>query len=375
MDSNQKKFGVYIFLSTFSRSLIEVFIPVILYKYGYSLKEVIFNSLLANVISLLITYPIVYLSNKFNNKILSAIGTASFIILQILLNFMNHSWWYLALLAFFYALYRRGYWIARRYYNLEVVKKDKISSTYSILCIINQIAVIFSAYIGSLMLDYISVKSVTIIAMILFVLSLIPVCLLKFEHEKKSYELNLRKTIKQIPLGDIYIFGSYELINVIKLLISLYLVIYVKNTYHTVGFVNLITNLSIVLFIFLFGRKLDKSTKNYLRISIILTVLIYVLKVNSMGIVLYIVSFIEGIALRMYELSLNKEFFILSKEFEYYNYNLVYEISQNLFRSLILFVLMLTNLDVKNMIYVTLIFVLVGSLIKFKPKKEIGSAK
>ena len=41
MDNNQKKFGIYVFLSTFSRNLIEVFIPVILYKFGYELKEVI----------------------------------------------------------------------------------------------------------------------------------------------------------------------------------------------------------------------------------------------------------------------------------------------------------------------------------------------
>lgn len=39
MDDNQKKFNLYVFLSTFSRNLIEVFIPLIIYKFGYSLKE------------------------------------------------------------------------------------------------------------------------------------------------------------------------------------------------------------------------------------------------------------------------------------------------------------------------------------------------
>ena len=46
MDSNQKKFNLYVFLSTFSRNLIEVFIPIILYKFGYSLKEVVFYFLI-----------------------------------------------------------------------------------------------------------------------------------------------------------------------------------------------------------------------------------------------------------------------------------------------------------------------------------------
>lgn len=70
MNLNQRKFGIYVFLSTFSRNLIEVFIPVILYKYGYSLKEVLFYYLIGNIISLIISYPFIYLSKKYNNKIL-----------------------------------------------------------------------------------------------------------------------------------------------------------------------------------------------------------------------------------------------------------------------------------------------------------------
>ena len=50
MDSNQKKFNIYVFLSTFARSLIEVFIPLILFKFGYSLKEVVLYFFMYNLI-------------------------------------------------------------------------------------------------------------------------------------------------------------------------------------------------------------------------------------------------------------------------------------------------------------------------------------
>ena len=360
MDSNQKKFGLYVFLSTFSRNLIEVFIPVILYKFGYSLKEVVFYYLLTNIFSLILTYPIIYLSNKFNNKILSIIGIISFIFLQVLLNFMKQSPLYLLLLALFFALYRRGYWISRRYYNLEVIKKDKISTTYSLISILNQVAVIISAYIGGLVLDYISIKVLTIIAIILFALSVIPLLLLKFEHEKNSYKLSLSKTIKEVPTTDIYLFGSYELINVIKFLIPLYLFIYVKHNYQTIGVVSLITNISIIIFTFMFGKKLDKSNKNYLIFAIILTTLVYILKINTFGILLLIVSFFEGIIIKMYELSISKNFYTLSKKFEYYNYNLLYEFTQNLFRSIVVFLLFISNFNIKNMVYITLLFIFIG---------------
>lgn len=366
MNSNQKKFGIYVFLSTFSRNLIEVFIPVILYKNGFALKEILFYYLMANVISLIISYPFINLSKKYNNKILSIIGIIGFVILQIMLNFIKHTLIYLLALATFFAIYRRGYWIARRYYNLKVIKKENISTTYSIISIINQVGVIVSAYCGSIILDFISLKLLTIIAIILFLTSIIPLYLLKFKHENADEKLKLFATIKKIPKSDIYLFGSYELLNVVKFLIPLYIFIYVKNTYQTIGIVNLITNVALIIFTYLFGKRLDNSKDSYLRLSIILVVTIYVFKVNTFGIMLFIVSFIEGIFVKMYELSINTQFYKLSKKFEYSNYNLVYEIIQNSFRSFVVFILLLSSFDLKTMIYVTLGFIAFGVFLRFK---------
>lgn len=366
MNSNQKKFGIYVFLSTFSRNLIEVFIPVILYKNGFPLKEVVLYYLMANVISLIICYPCIQLSKKYNNKLLSIIGIIAFIALQISLNYITHNTIYLITIAALFAIYRRGYWIARRYYNLKVIKKENISSTYSIISIINQLGVIVSAYCGSIILDFISLKILTIIAIILFLTSIIPLNMLKFKHEKTDEKLDLMNTLKKIPKSDIYLFGSYELLNVVKFLIPLYLFIYVKNTYQTIGIVNLITNLSLIMFTYLFGKKLDNSKNTYIRLAIILVTSIYILKVNTFGYVLLIVSFIEGIFVKMYELCINSAFYNLSKKFEYNNYNLMYEFVQNSFRSIITFLLFLSNFNLKNMIYFSLCFIALGIFFSFK---------
>ena len=368
MNSNQKKFGLYVFLSTFSRNLIEVFIPVILYKNGFSLKEVIFYYLMANIISLIICYPCIQLSKKYNNKLLSIIGIIAFVALQISLNYITHNTIYLITIAALFAIYRRGYWIARRYYNLKVIKKENISTTYSIISIINQLGVIVSAYCGSIILDFISLKILTIIAIILFLTSIIPLNMLKFKHEKTNEKLNLLKTFKRIPKSDVYLFGSYELLNVVKFLIPLYLFIYVKNTYQTIGIVNLITNLALILFTYLFGKKLDNSKNTYIRLSIILVTAVYIFKINTFGFVLLAVCFIEGIFVKMFELTINSAFFTLSKQFEYNNYNLVYEFVQNFFRSIITFLLFLSCFGLKNMIYFTLSFIAFGAVLSFKQK-------
>ena len=174
MTGNRKKFELYVFLSTFSRNLIEVFIPVILYKYGYELKEVVLYFLLTNAFSLVLSYPLIKLSKKFNNKILTLIGIVSFVIVQIMLAYIVNSIWYIISLAFIYAMYRRGYWISRRYYNLNVMEKEKIGTTFSIISIVNNLGVILASYIGAVMLDYLDVIAVTIISIVIFLFSIIP---------------------------------------------------------------------------------------------------------------------------------------------------------------------------------------------------------
>ena len=366
MNNNQKKFGIYVFLSTFSRNLIEVFIPVILYKNGYDLKNVLLYYFLANMFSFLLSYPCVAFSKRYSNKILSIIGIVAFLILQILLNHIIFNIWYLIIVAFAYALYRRGYWISRRFYNLKVLKKDKISTTYSIISIINQIGVIISAYCGSVILDFVGIRILTIIAIALFLVSIIPLYKINFKHENNNEKLDLINNIKRIPKSNLYLFGSYELLNVVKFLFPLYIYIYVKNTYQTIGIVNLTTNLALIVFTYLYGKELDKTKNNFLKLSIIFTVAVYIFKANSIGYILLAISFLEGIATKMYELSISKEFYTLSKKFEYYNYNLIYEIIQNAFRTLAVMILLIFDLNLKTMIYTTLLFVFIGIFFKFK---------
>jgi len=364
MDGNQKKFGLYVFLSTFARNLIEVFIPIILYKFGFSLKEVILYYLLVNMFSLILSYPCVYISSKYNNKVLGIIGIISFLLVQLLLNFIYKSTVFLIIISLAYSLYRRGYWISRRFYNLRVMRKKNISSTYSFISIINHVGVVFSTYIGSLLLDFVTVRILTVISMFLFSISLIPLYLLNFEHNEKKIKLEPFKIIKLIPKKNIFLFGTYELINVIKFLFTMYLFLYVKDNYQTIGILNIFTNLSTIIFAHFYGKMINKE-KNFLRLSILLVVVVYFFKLNSISYILILISFLEGLFNKMYEISIQKEFYLLSKNFEYNNYNLMYEITQNFFRTVMVTILYFFINDLRFMIIVVLLFISIGSFLKF----------
>ena len=370
MDSNQKKFNLYVFLSTFSRNLIEVFIPLILYKFGYSLKEVILYYLLVNVVLIILTYPCIWFSKKYSNRTLSLIGIFSFIIVQLLLNNLVYDIKYIFVLSFFYSLYRIGYWLARRFYNLKVIHKKDISNSYSLISIVNQVALIISGYVGSLFLDFISIEFLTVISILLFLISLVPLYKLDFNHEKNDEKIELVKTIKRIPVRNLYMFGAYESINVTKFLFTLYLFIYVKNNYQVVGIMNVLTNVATILFAYFYGKKINDK-KNYVTLSIVFISLVYFIKANSISyFLLVLISFLEGIASKMYELSMSKEFYSLSKKFEYYNYNLVYELVLSVFRTFILLVCYLFIGDLKVMLYFAISLIFISSFMKFKPLKD-----
>lgn len=80
MERNNKKiFDTYVFISTFSRCLIETFIPVILYKFGFSIKELLLYFLVFQITSLILSYPFTYICKKGYGRLLSIVGIIAFI--------------------------------------------------------------------------------------------------------------------------------------------------------------------------------------------------------------------------------------------------------------------------------------------------------
>ena len=361
MNKNRKNFNIYVFLSTFARNLIELFIPIILYKFGYSLKEVIFYYLLVNVFSLVISTICLKKLEKMNYKIFSFVGILAFLIMQILLNTITYSVWYLVLLGFLFALYRRGYWISRRFYNLFVISNKNVAISYTNICIINKLGVVFASYIGALLLDVVSITALTVISITLFIISIIPLYFIDVKNEYKKDNIKYKDMLKDIGFKRLYLFGTYELLNVIKFLFPLYLTIYVKDTYQTVGFFSLFTNLATLIFAYMYGKKINNN-RNFLNLSILLVVIIYMVKANTVSYLLILVSFLEGLFTKMHELSINKNYYELSKKYDFGKYNFVYENTQNLTRSLVVLLLLFVG-NIKVMIYINLIFILLGVFI------------
>lgn len=367
---NREKFNIYIFLSTFARSLIEVFIGTILYKAGYELKEVMFYYLMVNVFSVLLVYPCILLLKKHCYKIMIFLEIISFFMLQVLLNSVRINSIFLIIIAFLFALYRRIYWMSRRFYNLEVIEKENVAKDYSIISILNQIALLLSGYIGAIMLEFVDIKILTVLSTLLFLIS--SIFMFQIEETKNdNVKLELKVTFKNLLNPEMITYGCYELLNVIKFLIPLYLVIHVSNTYTIIGIVNLIVNLATIIFTYIYGRIINKE-KNYLKLSIVIVLMLYIFKINTSGGLLMLVSFLEGLGVKMYEQSVQKVFLVISKKHDYYNSIFLYEFVQNVFRTICMLVIFFFIRDLKMMIYFTLVLMAIPLALKTKNiKKEL----
>ncbi len=374
MEKNRKMFNRYVFLSTFARNLIELFIGTILFKAGFDLNNIIFYYLFVNIFSFILSFPCIYIAKRHSNKILTVIGIIAFILVQIVLNYVKIKIWYLILLAFLYALYRRAYWMSRRYYTFQVIDKNNTSKDYSWVSILNQLALLLSSYVGSLLLEFVSIHVITYISIMLLLIGLYCVYKMDFEYEINKTKIDLVETIRVTHISSIISIGCYELQNVITFLLPLYIVIYVKNTYTAVGIINLLAQLATIICVYLYGLLINKD-KNYLKFSIVFLLIFKILQINTYGILLFIITFISGLATKMYEQSFNKELLLLSKNYEFHNFNLLYECTQNIFRVITVAILLFFVNDVKVMLYVVLTIIAIPLLVKFKTEVKTKKSK
>ncbi|MBR6964754.1 hypothetical protein IKH83_00340 [Candidatus Saccharibacteria bacterium] len=364
-NKNEKLFDIYVFLTTFSRNLIEVFVGTFLFKLGFSVHEVVLYILLAYIFSTLLAYPCVAFSKKFSNELLAFVSVFAFIGMQFTLNHMGCQLPLLVLVSFLFALYRKTYWIARRYYTLRLVShQQNVARKYSVISVINQLGVIIAAYAGSVFLEFFTIDIITIISFVLLTISTVTLHFIKVKPEKDTTKIQLFKTLRRIPFSGAVHIICYELVNISKILLPVFIILYVKDTYTAVGIVTLIANVAALIFIYVYGRIINKK-RNFLRCSILIYTIMKICQVNSTGILLAIFTFCEGFALKAYEQSFHKEYLIMSRKFDGFNFNLAYEIIMDVGRLAVVAFLFFFIADIKTMLYIVFGLTSVGLLFRF----------
>lgn len=283
-------YHIFLFLSTFTRGLVEVFSLVLLYKKGFSVSNIFLFLFLMYGVGILVNY----ISLKISYKLVLILSSCLYGISFLYLSFMDIKIYSLIILAIILACGNYSYHAIRHLLALELLE-DREHATGGIV-MVTYLGIIAASIVGIYLIGKLSLVITSIIIFMLSFLSMIPILKLRIDtsHGKK---LELRKVKIE---KDKIIFSVLEQFKVIFLEIQpLFLYMYVEQSIYYVGIFNVIVNLASLIVVYFLSKRMRKR---YFKYVCLLLGIIFILKLNiKSGVILLGLAFLEGVFVKLYE--------------------------------------------------------------------------
>ncbi len=357
---NKKKYNLFILFSTIARNIAEVFSSIILYKMGYSLKEILLFYAVLYFIGAFTSWGVIYLMKRLKPKYIlivsSLIFSGSFYFMSVMeKNFIN-----LIILGIVNGIGAYTYHVLRHYYAIKSIDGQERKEIGNILIYTN-IAIIISSYVGSYIQDKLSVLALAIVIVVISIIAIIPI--FKFEEKEDRDIIRYDKIPKNKVL--FFFLEQAKVINLSLQPLFLYLFIDDKITY--VGIFNVIMGVSACIFIYLFVRKIDD--KKYFKYLNMVFCLFLILKLNiSNKYLLLFIAFFEGLGVKMFEIVSSENIYDISSESSVKGYLIIVEAIFCLVRCLMCLIGYFIN-DIIVILYITIILILGSGFVKRKNVK------
>ncbi len=338
-----KNYYLFIFITTLTRNIIDIYSVIYLYQKNISLKNIIAIYALIYFLGSFITKYSMLLGNKIGYKYIlilsSLITSVTFYILKISTN--------IYLIALFLSLSVFTYHPIRHFYGLKLSKNKK--QIGSILIYI---------YLANFLSSYIIIKNMNIIYMIILsITGIIPILLLKKEkYQKSKHPIRINKQKLKF-----FIFDQFRII--FLLLEPLYLYLISKSITY-VGFFNIILTSSSIICIYYITKKINLNKKYKYLNFIFIIILILKLNINNDRLLLIIALF-EGVGIKINELASTINLY--DCKIPSIEYIITSEKIFCLTRVIILGILYFLPITIKTMLYILIIGIFILS---FQYKKD-----
>lgn len=342
---NIKFYNIYMFISTFTRNIIDLYSVVYLYKLYPSIKTIIGIYSLIYFLGIFISYLSIKLGNKVGYKYIlifsSIITSITFVVLNNAKIINTHIVSILLSLSIF------TYHPLKHYYGITLLnEKEKLGISLILI------------YLASFFSSYFVIKDIKpIILIIITIIGIIPTLLIEKNIPKKiEYPKNILPSKIQF-----FIFDQFRIL--FLLLEPLYLYI-ISKTISYVGVFNIIITISSIIYLYLITNNKNINIKKYYCYLNILFVIFLLLKLNITNkIILLIIAFFEGIGIKTNELISTMNLYKIKnlKLSEKEGYLIISEIIFCSTRAIILFIFYLFNVNLVIMMYILLIGVFILS--------------
>ena len=191
--SNIKRYNIFILLSTLARNIVEVFSSVLLYKMGYSLKEILLFYSLVYLTGAITSTIVIYLTKIIKPKYILIVSSIIFSGSFYYMSIMDKTFTNLIIFSIIYGLGAYTYHTIRHYYAIKSINNHERKEIGSILIYTN-IAIVLSSVIGTYVETKLSKLILAIIVIIISVLAVIPI--FKYEDKTNNNKIKIDKIEK-----------------------------------------------------------------------------------------------------------------------------------------------------------------------------------
>jgi len=367
--SNLKKYNLFITITSFAKLLVEVFIPLLLYNEGFSIKEIILFLIFKYIFCTLIIPFGIKLGNTYSYTKLMLISSMLFTLTYIYLNLLTRHIFALIFLALLFASYLTFYWLGRHIYALSIIEDKKTTDNVSLYSIFGVIGGLPATYIGAKILETFGFITLTIIVLILMIISIIPLIKIK-DIKITQNNTKLKDIIKTFPIQN-YIFTAIDQLRYLAISIfPLFIYINIKKEMTYLGITNIICGIGSIIYIYILSKKMDKNKKDYLKISSLLLALIYILKINITNANIFlIIIFLEGVFKSALDTIILRNTYAYGKNYEVTNYIKFTELLNNITRTIFLIIFYILDLSLKTIIIISIIGIITNAFIKYDDGK------
>ncbi len=366
--SDLKKYNIFIFITSFAKLLVEIFIPLILYNMSFTIKEIILFLILKYSFCLLFIPVGYFIGKKYSVSTLMILSSIIFSITYIYLSQINKNLTSLIILSILYSSYLMFYWLGRHTYGLSIIEDKKTTDNVSLYNIFTILGGLFSPFIGSYIIEKTSTLTLSTIVLVLMIISIIP--LTKIKKIKLNPNTQIKHIIKSFPKTN-YIFNTLDQLRyILYTVLPLWIYINIKSKYSYIGILNIITGLGSIIYIYLLAKKMDKNKKDYLSLSLLIMGIIYLLKITITSNLAYlIITLFEGITKSSLDTITLRNTYVYQKNYCITSYIIFTEIINNIARTLFLIIFYIFNVPLKTMLLICILGIFLNVFVKYDDGK------
>jgi len=353
------KYNLFIFFTTFARILVEVFIPLVLYNQGFELQYILKFLLISFGFNIILSSLISELGRKTNFNWIAYLSAFLFVgMYYLLLQKPN-----IYILALLYSANTSCYYIAKHNFAMSAID-SKVGSRVGGFMIAGMLAGIPAGYIGAVFLNKFPVWLIILLVSLIYLFGIIPLRKIKIKGHKNE---NVFKTLIKIPKRNLIFFAFAQFKVVLFFLFPLYVFVEIEKRYDFIGLLGIIVGIASMIFVYFQSRFMDKKKKDYMLVAAcFLSLVMFIQTMYGTALLLLFTAFFEGIATKMYEMGVSKDFYHIPKQMDNACYFEVFEVLNNLIKFLIITVIFLLGLNLFTTIMVLIAGVLISGFIKFK---------